>query len=117
MAENTGYLRYCSKHKHWYYHHYGCQFCYLEQAENKPENNSEIQMVKCPKCFKISLAWIESNNRYECMNAKCKNVFSKEEYESRIQEWEKLLKEEPKGKAWFGNSYFDPKKKKWKKAH
>ena len=89
-----------------------------EHAENdsQPETIPEIQMVKCPICLKVSVAWSESNNRYECMNIKCKNTFSKESYETRITEWNRLLTEEPKGKAWFGNSYFDPKKKKWKKG-
>ena len=89
----------------------------LKDTDNEPENASKIEMVKCPICRKISLAWIQSNNRYECMNVKCKNRFNKEDYESRTEEWNRLLTEEPKGKAWFGNSYFDPKKKKWKKGH
>ena len=87
-----------------------------QDAVNEPENDSDIELVKCPICWKISLAWIEANDRFECMNVKCKNRFSKEDYESRTEEWNRLLAEEPKGKAWFGNSYFDPKKKKWKKG-
>ncbi len=93
----------------------------LQKEETKdtdiePATESKLEMLKCPICLKVSVAWSESNNKYECLNIKCKNTFSKEGYESRIGEWNRLLTEEPKGKAWFGNSYFDPKKKKWKKG-
>ncbi len=88
-----------------------------EQTKDaESETGSKIEILKCPICLKVSVAWSESNNRYECLNLKCKNTFSKEGYETRIEEWNRLLTEEPKGKAWFGNSYFDPKKKKWKKG-
>jgi hypothetical protein len=108
-------LRYCYKHKHYYRADIGCQFCGLDNVklenELKSENNNEITLLKCPSCSKISLFWVEQTTVYECMNFKCKNVYTKEQY-LKSQE---SGKPESLGKAWFGNEFFDTKKKKWKK--
>ena len=45
------------------------------------------------------------------MNKRCRWMFNKEELEKEI----KQSQTETQGKAWFGNQYFDIKKKKWRK--
>ncbi len=104
-------LRYCDRHKRYYDAQFGCQRCWLENKS--PVINEEIQvtMIRCPHCTKDSLSWIEKSNQYECFNRKCRWTYTKEQLAEEI----KLREEEPKGKAWFGNMYFDAKKKKWRK--
>ena len=107
-------LKYCYKHKRYYKADIGCQICFLEKLSTKDEiitNREEIALIKCPRCLEMSLFWTEQRNIYECMNIRCQWIFTKEELEVEIKQKES----EPKGKAWFGNEYFSPKKKKWRK--
>jgi hypothetical protein len=71
----------------------------------------EIKPVKCPTCLMISLVWLSSRKIYECQYPKCKATFT----ENELNEINRLRQAEPEGKAWFGNEYYDPKKKKWRK--
>jgi hypothetical protein len=82
-----------------------------DKAEPELPAQSNEKLVKCLNCLKVSLVWNDRQNKYECLNLKCKKAYSKQQYE----EEKKLREAEPKGKAWFGNEYFDPKKKKWRK--
>jgi hypothetical protein len=106
-------LRYCYKHKHYYRGDIGCQFCGYDNV--KLRNNSEksdikITLLICPSCSETSLFWLEQIQVYECMNFKCRMIYSMVQY----QESQKSPKVEPLGKAWFGNEYYDTKKKKWR---
>ena len=51
------------------------------------------------------------------MNPKCKSKYTEVQYKTEVQLWEKALADNPNSKAWFGNSYFDPKTKKWRKGY
>jgi len=108
-------LRYCIKHKRYYRAEFGCQLCAYESIERHntsfPEHE-EVILSKCPSCREESLFWVEQENRYECMNSRCKEFYTKEQY----TEAKKRINPEPLGKAWFGNEYFDSKKKKWRKS-
>lgn len=74
--------------------------------------DAEITPVKCPACFKKLLYWIESLKHYECINSKCGAVYTDEQYNKANA----LIEPKTPGKAWFGNEYFDAKKKKWRRA-
>ncbi len=84
----------------------------------EPPNSSKSpvaearDLIRCPNCFKISLFWIQKSSSYECLNPKCRWIYTEEQLAEEIR----LRKEEPKGRAWFGNEYFDPKKRKWRKS-
>ena len=107
-------LRYCNKHKHYYRTDIGCQYCGYDNIKSKnnlESENEEISLVKCPSCLETSLFWIEQTKVYECMNFKCKEVYTEVQY-LKSQE---SAKPESLGKAWFANEYFDVKKNKWRK--
>jgi len=106
-------LRYCSIHKRYYDVNYGCQLCLIniEKLFSINEADEHVELKDCPNCFKKSLFWVSDKNYYECLNLKCKNTFT----EKQLIEIKELRESEPKGKAWWGNEYFDPKTKKWKK--
>lgn len=76
--------------------------------ESKPTKNENL--VKCPICWKITVYFASDRNVYECL--KCQRVYSESEYKTLM----KAHDEEPKGKGWFGNEYWDPKRKKWRKT-
>jgi len=76
-------------------------------TESEPPKKENL--VKCPICWKITVYFASEKNVYECL--KCQRVYSEAEYKTLM----KAHNEEPKGKGWFGNEYFDPKKKKWRK--
>jgi hypothetical protein len=118
-SQKENYLKYCYKHKHFYRPEFGCQLCYIEQStsQEKLESTPEkIELIKCPQCLNMSLAWFAKLDRYECMYEKCQNKYTKQQYEKDIKLVNDALAE-PQGKAWFGNLYFDPKKKKWRKGY
>jgi hypothetical protein len=73
-------LRYCTKHKRYYKSDFYCQLCGLEIIERSLPGESKVEMATCPSCKKSSLAWFDALNHYECMNPKCKRVFSKEKF-------------------------------------
>jgi hypothetical protein len=82
-----------------------------KQPESQISTLTPENLIKCLNCLQISLFWNPKQSQYECLNLKCKKVYTKQQYDE-----EKAVREaEPKGKAWFGNEYFDPKKKKWRK--
>jgi len=113
-SQKEGDLKYCYKHKRYYKAEIGCQICYLEElntGDKVKRDQQEIKLVKCPRCLEISLFWISQNDIYECMNKRCRLTFKKEELETEI----KRSQNKTTGKAWFGNQYFDLKKKKWRK--
>jgi hypothetical protein len=173
-------LRYCAKHKRYYKSDFYCQLCGLETIERSLPGETKVEISACPSCKKASLAWFAALDHFECMNPKCKRVFTKQkfaqiqaskihkstdkinpvaakpadaiplkpekdlrkcpicwnktiiidsqkgEYEClnckqrySIKDYEELIKaheEAPKGKAWFGNEYWDTNSKKWKKG-
>jgi hypothetical protein len=77
--------------------------------------NVEVQqqephdLLKCPICWKTKLYLDSGNGEYNCLN--CRRIYSPAEYE----ELKKKLEDLPAGKPWFGNEYYDSKKKKWRK--
>jgi hypothetical protein len=81
-------------------------------AIKEPNILPEQQMLKCPICLYETLKWVPERSVYECQYDKCHGrTFTREELEEI-----KRKKEEPvKGKGWFGNEYWDPKKKRWRK--
>jgi hypothetical protein len=40
--------------------------------------------MKCPKCGKITLFWNENENKFECLNLKCKRVFTEKELRDAV---------------------------------
>ncbi|MFC2007885.1 hypothetical protein ACFLVB_04740 [Chloroflexota bacterium] len=105
-------IRFCNKHQRYYRKDIGCQLCGFENTKsNREVEQGDIELIKCPTCWEISLMWIEQTKIYECMNFKCRHVYTEEQYiESQNPQYS-----EPKGKAWFGNEYFDSKMKRWRK--
>jgi hypothetical protein len=71
----------------------------------------------CPACKIMSLSFIKASGRYECFNLKCCQSFLPIEIERYNQQTEvdkKMLDDIGKqGRVWFGNQYWDEKKKKW----
>jgi len=70
-----------------------------------------------PSCKKKSLMLNEASNRYECLNTKCRETFlraSIDRFNQQIEAEKKALDALTEGetKAWFGNQYYDPKRKK-----
>jgi hypothetical protein len=84
-----------------------------QAIQNKPTlpQQPELKPQKCPTCLMVSLLWVSARKAYECQYMKCKATFT----EPELAEIIKLRQAEPKGKAWFGDEYYDPKKKKWRK--
>lgn len=86
-------------------------------AQEKPtseESQSEPTepFIKCPICLFDTLEWLPERNVYECQYDKCHGrTFTKEE----LEEIRRKRAEPTKGKGWFGNEYWDPKKKRWRK--
>lgn len=74
-----------------------------------PVSVTKQKLAKCPICWKMALLFDATKKEYECLN--CRRKYSPSEYE----ELRHRLEDEPSGKAWFGNEYYDPKKKKWRK--
>lgn len=109
-SEKDADLLYCYKHERYYRADFGCQLCSIETIETHL-NSPKITLNKCPTCDAVSLMWLSQNNCYECLNPKCKRTYTESEYKTLMETQDK----EPQGKAWFGNEYFDPKKKKWRK--
>lgn len=69
-------------------------------------------LLKCPVCLFNTLKWIPERNIYECQYDKCHGrTFEKKE----LEEIYRTRKAPTKGKSWFGNEYWSPKKKRWKK--
>jgi hypothetical protein len=77
------------------------------------------QMQICPTCKKPSLMLNEISNRYECLNLECKTSFFRVTVDKNRQlitaEKEALDELSTKEtRAWFGNQYYDAKRKKWR---
>ena len=106
-------LLFCTIHQRYYEKQYGCQLCFLATFEisNKTEH-PEVKLLDCPICSKHSLFWNEVSTIYECLNLKCKNTFTFESLQKARQKPEV----DPSAKAWWGNRFFDPKKRKWRKG-
>lgn len=85
--------------------------CPAQPQIEQPSTPAET-LLKCPVCLFNKLKWIPERNIYECQYDKCHGrTFSKEELEEIYR-----IREAPtKGKSWFGNEYWDPKKKRWRK--
>lgn len=78
-----------------------------------------IPLQVCPSCKKQSLMLNQVSNRYECLNTKCRGTFFKasvDTFNQQIQSENKTANALPKKetKAWFGNQYYDSKRKKWR---
>jgi len=83
------------------------------------QSRTPIDLQVCPSCKKQSLMFIQSSNTYECLNTDCGQTFFKasiEKYNQQIKGAKQALDslQEKETKSWFGNQYFDPKKKKWR---
>jgi len=72
-------LRYCFKHKRYYRADFGCQLCVIEEFQPIQSTNDRSRLMKCPKCSKITLFWNEKEGTFECLNLKCKRVFTEKE--------------------------------------
>ncbi|MDD5127321.1 MAG: hypothetical protein PHR43_04400 [Dehalococcoidales bacterium] len=108
----------CPKHNRLYDPNFGCQLCYLEKSTSQEKPNvipENVTLLKCPRCLKVSLTWFTQLEAYECMNPKCKVAYTQQQYLEEIKARKKALSK-PKGKAWFYNSFFNHKKKKWQKG-
>ena len=78
-----------------------------------------INLQVCPSCKKQSLMFIQGSNQYECLNTECRQTFFKasiDKFNQQTEEEKKALDSLTKNetKSWFGNQYYDPKKKKWR---
>jgi hypothetical protein len=89
-----------------------------EQSANHRNTKEDSESIttehftKCPVCLFDTLEWIPELNLYECQYDKCHGrTFSKEE----LEEIRRIREEPTKGKSWFGNEYWDAKKKRWRK--
>ena len=84
-----------------------------QDIEEELESESAETLTKCPVCLFNTLEWVPELNLYECQYDKCHGrTFSKEE----LEEINRKREEPTKGKSWFGNEYWDPKKKRWRKT-
>lgn len=88
------------------------------KIDSRIEDN-QISLQTCPECKQRSLMLNTSNNRYECLNNKCRRSFftvSVDRYNQQVLSDQESLNEldRKKTRAWFGNQYYDPKKKKWR---
>jgi len=76
-------LRYCSKHKRYYWEDLGCQLCWLEESSfDREVKDNPPKLGICPNCHKLSLFLNNSTNLYECLNTKCKRRFTRDELQS-----------------------------------
>jgi len=72
-------LRYCFKHKRYYRADFGCQLCVIEKLQPIQSIDAKSRLMKCPKCGKITLFWNEKDGTFECLNLKCKRLFTEKE--------------------------------------
>lgn len=77
----------------------------------------KTQLQTCPECKQLSLMLNATNNRYECLNLKCRSSFFRatiDKYNQNVATDQKALDElsTKKTRSWFGNQYYDAKKKK-----
>jgi hypothetical protein len=75
------------------------------------------QLHICPTCKRQSLMLNDSSNRYECLNSECHASFFRatiDKYDQNVALDQKALDElsTKKTRSWFGNQYYDAKKKK-----
>ncbi len=83
------------------------------------QSPTPIRLQVCPSCKQQSLILNEANNMYECLNTKCRETFfraSVDKYNQQIESDQEALNtlSEKSTKAWFGNQYYDSKKRKWR---
>lgn len=76
-------LRYCYKHKRYYRADFGCQLCLLEQPKEDLNTGETPELLDCPKCTHRSLFWNVYTQTYECLNIKCKRIFTEKQLKSR----------------------------------
>jgi hypothetical protein len=76
--------RYCTEHQTYYYEEFGCQQCAFDDFKPKTAPKETPELKKCLKCGRPSLFWNGQNKVYECLNKKCKGIFTKR----RVAEWE-----------------------------
>lgn len=69
-------LRYCVKHKRYYWADIGCQLCMFERLGTRRKGEDNPRLLKCPDCQEDSLFWNKDTALYECLNVKCKHTFS-----------------------------------------
>jgi hypothetical protein len=70
-------MRYCTVHQSYYYVEFGCQQCAFEDFKPKIKEGKSTQLKQCLKCKHMSLFWNNQNEIYECLNKKCKGMFTK----------------------------------------
>jgi len=94
--------RYCAKHQHFYSALSGCQFCGYANAsgasqETRKSLAEQPQKLKtCLACGSKSLFLNEGQNRYECLNSKCKWWFDRKVEDGLTAPTEIVLTQEPK---------------------
>lgn len=77
-------LRYCFRHKRYYRADFGCQLCVIEKFGPVHSTNRRSRLMKCPKCNKATLFWNQKEGTFECLNLKCKRVFTEEELRDAV---------------------------------
>ena len=70
-------IRYCSEHENYYYAEFGCQQCAFVNFKPNISEEKTVQLKKCLKCKRISLFWNSHNEIYECLNKKCKGMYTR----------------------------------------
>ncbi|MBT3362810.1 MAG: hypothetical protein HN929_06965 [Chloroflexi bacterium] len=69
--------RYCTEHQTYYYIEFGCQQCAFDDFKPKVVPEVTHELKKCLKCGRPSLFFNSQNEVYECLNKKCKGMFTK----------------------------------------
>jgi hypothetical protein len=88
-------------------------------TETLGQSRTPIPLQVCPLCKEQSLVPNQAGNGYECLNAKCRGTFFKATVDRFNQQTEAQKKaldalREKETKAWFGNQYYDHKRKQWR---
>jgi hypothetical protein len=70
-------MRYCTVHRSYYYTEFGCQQCAFVDFKPKTKAEESAELKKCLKCKRTSLFWNSHNEVYECLNKKCKGMYTR----------------------------------------